>query len=36
MKFFFNDDVGNIMLLSAVGLQLVGYAIMKNIVNIEV
>jgi tight adherence protein B len=36
VKFFFTDDVGNIMLLSAVALQLVGYAVMKNIVNIEV
>lgn len=36
VKFFFTDDVGNIMLGSAVGLQLIGFAIMKNIVNIEV
>jgi tight adherence protein B len=36
VKFFFNDDVGNMMLMAAVGLQIVGYAIMKNIVNIEV
>src|SRR6202044_1380561 len=36
VKFFFNDDVGNMMLMAAVGLQIVGYVIMKNIVNIEV
>jgi tight adherence protein B len=36
VKFFFTDDVGNIMMGTAVFLQLVGYAIMKKIVNIEV
>jgi tight adherence protein B len=36
VKFFFKDDVGNLMLASAVGLQLIGYLIMKKIVNIEV
>src|SRR5258707_15686115 len=36
VKFFFNDDIGNIMLGAAVFLQLVGYGIMKKIVNIEV
>jgi tight adherence protein B len=36
VKFFFTDDVGNIMLGSAVVLQLIGYGIMKKIVNIEV
>ena len=36
VKFFFTDDVGNIMLGAAVGLQLIGYAVMKKIVNIEV
>ncbi len=36
VKFFFNDDVGNIMLGVAVALQLIGYGIMKKIVNIEV
>ena len=36
VKFFFTDDVGNIMFAAAVGLQLLGYAIMKKIVNIEV
>jgi tight adherence protein B len=36
VKFFFTDDVGNIMLGSAVFLQLVGYLIMQKIVNIEV
>ena len=36
VKFFFTDDVGNIMMGCAVALQLVGYAIMKQIVKIEV
>jgi tight adherence protein B len=36
VNFFFNDDVGNIMLGAAVVLQLIGYGIMKKIVNIEV
>ena len=36
VKFFFKDDVGNIMLGVAVALQLIGYRIMKKIVNIEV
>lgn len=36
VKFFFTDDTGNIMLGGAVILQLIGYAIMKKIVNIEV
>ena len=36
VKFFFTDDVGNIMLGGAVALQLVGYAVMKKIVDIEV
>jgi tight adherence protein B len=36
VKFFFKDDTGNIMLGAAVFLQLVGYLIMKKIVNIEV
>ena len=36
VKFFFNDDVGNMMLGAAITLQLIGYAIMKKIVNIEV
>jgi tight adherence protein B len=36
VKFFFNDDVGNIMMGCAIGLQLIGYAVMKKIVNIEV
>jgi len=36
VKFFFTDDVGHIMLGGAVGLQLVGYLIMRKIVNIEV
>jgi tight adherence protein B len=36
VKFFFYDDVGNIMLGAAVVLQLIGYGVMKKIVNIEV
>jgi tight adherence protein B len=36
VKFFFKDETGQIMLGSAVFLQLVGYMIMKKIVNIEV
>jgi tight adherence protein B len=36
VKFFFTDDVGNIMLGAAVFLQLVGYAVMQKIVKIEV
>lgn len=36
VKFFFKDDTGNIMLGSAVFLQLVGYLIMQKIVNIEI
>jgi tight adherence protein B len=36
VKFFFKDDTGNIMLGCALFLQLVGYLIMKKIVNIEV
>jgi tight adherence protein B len=36
VKFFFTDDVGQIMMASAIGLQLIGYGVMKKIVNIEV
>jgi tight adherence protein B len=36
VKFFFYDDVGNIMLGGAVVLQLIGYGVMRSIVNIEV
>ena len=36
VKFFFTDDTGNIMMGAAIFLQLVGYLIMKKIVNIEV
>jgi tight adherence protein B len=36
VKFFFTDDVGNMMMGSAIGLQIIGYFIMKKIVNIEV
>ena len=36
VTFFFTDEVGNIMMAVGVGLQIVGYLIMKKIVNIEV
>ena len=36
IKFFFEDDVGHIMMGSSVALQLIGYLIMRKIVNIEV
>lgn len=36
VKFFFTDDVGNIMLGGAAILQCIGYAIIKQIVKIEV
>ena len=36
VKFFFTDEVGNIMLAVGISLQVVGYLIMKKIVNIEV
>ena len=36
VRFFFLDEVGNVMLGCAVGLQLIGYMIMKKITTIEV
>jgi tight adherence protein B len=36
IKFFFNDDTGNLMLAAAVGLQLIGYFVISQIVKIEV
>ncbi len=36
VRFFFMDDVGNLMLGGAVVLQLIGYAIIRQIVKIEV
>jgi tight adherence protein B len=36
VKFFFTDETGNIMMGIAIALQVVGYLIMKKIVNIEV
>src|SRR6202034_2537212 len=36
VKFFFTDDVGQIMLGAAVALQLIGYGVMQKIVHIEV
>ena len=35
-RFFFTDDVGRIMLLAAITLQVIGYMIIKRIVKIEV
>jgi len=35
-KFFFTDDVGNIMLAAAITLQVIGYLIIKQIVKIEI
>src|SRR5579872_1876175 len=36
VKFFFTDDTGNIMMGAAVVLQLIGYAVIRKIVSIEV
>src|SRR5580698_4581568 len=36
VKFFFTDEIGNYMLGGAIFLQIVGYLIMRKIVNIEV
>ena len=36
VKFFFTDDVGQIMMGSAIALQVLGYLVMKKITNIEV
>lgn len=36
IRFFFNDEIGNMMMAAAVGLQILGYAIIQKIVNIEV
>jgi tight adherence protein B len=36
VRFFFLDDVGNIMLACAVSLQIIGYLIMRQITKIEV
>jgi tight adherence protein B len=36
VKFFFTDDTGNMMMGCAIALQVVGYLIMRKIVNIEV
>jgi tight adherence protein B len=36
VKFFFEDQVGNMMLAGGIVLQVIGYVIMKKIVNIEV
>src|SRR5690242_6977757 len=36
VKFFFTDEIGNMMLAAAVTLQVIGYLVMKKIVSIEV
>lgn len=36
VKFFFTDDVGHIMMGCAIGLQLIGYLVIQQIVKIEV
>jgi tight adherence protein B len=36
VKFFFEDDLGNMMLAAAVGFQIIGYLVIKKIVAIEV
>jgi tight adherence protein B len=36
VRFFFTDETGQIMMGAAIGLQLIGYAIIKKIVTIEV
>ncbi len=36
VKFFFTDDVGHIMMGAAIGLQLIGYLVIQQIVKIEV
>ena len=36
VKFFFEDELGNLMLGAAVGFQMLGYFIIKKIVTIEV
>jgi len=35
-KFFFEDEIGHIMAGAAIGLQLIGYGVIKKIVSIEV
>ena len=36
VRFFFTDDVGNIMMGAAIGLQIIGYTIIRQIIKIEV
>jgi tight adherence protein B len=36
VKFFFTEEIGNMMLGGAIGLQIIGYLIIKKIVRIEV
>jgi tight adherence protein B len=36
IRFFFNDEVGNMMMAAAIGLQVIGYGVISKIVKIEV
>jgi Flp pilus assembly protein TadB len=36
VRFFFLDEIGNYMMGAAILLQVIGYAIMQKIVNIDV
>jgi tight adherence protein B len=36
VRFFFTDELGNLMMAAAIGLQVLGYLIIKRIVSIEV
>jgi len=36
VKFFFTDEIGNIMLGAAILLQVIGYLIIRQIVKIEI
>ena len=36
IRFFFQDEIGNYMMASGIGLQIIGYLIMQKIVQIEV
>ena len=36
VKFFFEDELGNMMMGAAIGFQIIGYLIIKKIVTIEV
>ena len=36
VKFFFEDELGNTLMGSAIGFQIIGYLIIRKIVSIEV